>query len=244
MPVAKTYQSMPQQGEPFEENKRMYVYVLSKNGAKKVRWYTEDQYARMYPNQIHDIMDFNAHHAFGFDAADYITIFKGDQDRIQEWASDHRDVVRYNLTFLNYVPSRFNLPQNIPADITPIRLKWSEVRANDTRMRPHDEVTKQVHSMIVERNDTSEYQGEVGDWITKSLKIIKNISKISNYGEKHLHVMKDSDNNIYIWETGAKNFVVNSDITLQMKVKGHTVHEGAKTTIVWYCKEVLNDCTK
>ena len=46
MPVAKTYEKLTLQGEPFMENKRMYVYVLAKNGPKKVRWYSDAEYRR------------------------------------------------------------------------------------------------------------------------------------------------------------------------------------------------------
>ena len=49
--VAKTYQSLEIQGEPFEENKRLYVNVVTKSGLKKVRWYTDVEYRRMYPNE-------------------------------------------------------------------------------------------------------------------------------------------------------------------------------------------------
>lgn len=241
MPVAKTYAKMPQQGKPFMENKRMYVYVISKTGAKKVRWYTEQEYARMYNNEntlVKDIMDFNACHAFGFDTHGYITIFKGDQDYIKEWADEHRDVIRYNLTFLNYMPSRFDLPENIPANITPIRLDWSQVCNHDVYMRPHDEVESMVRSLIIDATAMGEYQGNIGEWLTKNLFIIKKTSKNSYYGEKHLYVMKDNENNIYMWETGAKNFSVKSQINLKMKVKAHTPYENHEATVVWYCKEV------
>ena len=39
MAVAKTYAKMEISGEPFMENKRMYVNVISPKGLKKVRWY-------------------------------------------------------------------------------------------------------------------------------------------------------------------------------------------------------------
>jgi hypothetical protein len=49
--VAKSYQKLIQIGEPFVSNGRQYVKVqTNKNTTKTVRWYTEAEYARMYPN--------------------------------------------------------------------------------------------------------------------------------------------------------------------------------------------------
>ncbi len=76
MPVAKTYQSFEQVGEPFSENGRFYVLVKAPKGEKKVRWYSDAEYRRMYPDAVkeNDLMDFDARHAFGFREGGYITI--------------------------------------------------------------------------------------------------------------------------------------------------------------------------
>lgn len=51
--VAKSYQSLPLQGEPFIENGKAYVFVIQNNKTtKKVRWYSDKEYAKMYPNEI------------------------------------------------------------------------------------------------------------------------------------------------------------------------------------------------
>ena len=50
--VAKSYQGLATFGEPFEENKKMYIVVVTSRGAhKKVRWYTDAEYAKMYPDE-------------------------------------------------------------------------------------------------------------------------------------------------------------------------------------------------
>ena len=48
--VAKSFQNMKQLGEPFNEKGKMYVNVKNeKSGTvRKVRWYTESEYAKMY----------------------------------------------------------------------------------------------------------------------------------------------------------------------------------------------------
>ena len=49
--VAKSYQGLEILCEPYELAKgRLYVKVRTKSGAnKEVRWYTEAEYAKMYP---------------------------------------------------------------------------------------------------------------------------------------------------------------------------------------------------
>ena len=67
MAVAKSYEKMALSGDPFVENGKMYVNVIAPKGLKKVRWYSDAEYKRMYPNAIltHDVMDFNAKHVPG-----------------------------------------------------------------------------------------------------------------------------------------------------------------------------------
>ena len=50
--VAKSYQALKKLSEPFAESGRMYIMVQLKSGKeKKVRWYTEKEYQRMYPGE-------------------------------------------------------------------------------------------------------------------------------------------------------------------------------------------------
>lgn len=236
MPVAKTYSKLELSGEPFKENGRMYVNVIAPKGIKKVRWYTDSEYQRMYPDEQkeNDIMDFNARHAFGFGPEGYITLYKG--SNVEEWAENDRRNIYYNLTFGYYTPGRLELPSLIDG-IQPIQLKWEEVAAEGNKMRPHEEVRKLVTSLI-NNASISNYQGQVNEWIQKEVKVREKKTKDSRYGDKHTYTLEDSKNNIYIWETGAKNYPITQTISLKMKVKEHKEVNGAKATVVWYCKEI------
>lgn len=235
MPVAKTYSKFELSGEPFKENGRMYVNVIAPKGIKKVRWYSDAEYKRMYPDEIieNDIMDFNAYHAFGFDYGGFITIYKGD---IETFAKEHREYFWYNLIFDYYTPSSIEIPE-LPTSITPIQLKWEEVRAHDTKMRPHDEVRKIVESYIYTKIE-SKYQGEVNEWLQETVTIREKTSKESRFGTKHTYTLVDAEGNSYIWETGTKDYTRNTTVSLKMKVKEHKEIDGVPTTVVWYCKEI------
>jgi len=235
MPVAKTYEKMQIQGEPFSENGRLYVNVIAPKGIKKVRWYSDTEYQRMYPDAVieHDVMDFNAKHVFGFEETGYITLYKG--KNVEEWANEDRTHIYYNLTFGFYTPGRFKLPYLIDG-IEPIQLKWEEVMAHDDRMRPHEEVKKLVDTILNDAS-SSQYQGEINEWLQKTVKVREKKSKDSHFGTKHTYSLEDSEGNTYIWETGAKDYSIAQTISLKMKVKEHKEINNEKATVVWYCKE-------
>lgn len=236
MAVAKTYEHMEIQGEPFKENGRMYVNVLAPKGLKKVRWYTDVEYKKMYPDtKVEPAVDeFNARSAFGFGEKGYILIYKG--RNVEEWAENDRTNVWYNCTFGYYTPSKFE-PPKVLNDIEVIQLKWEDVVAKDNTMKPHEEVQKIVAAMLKEES-VSVYQGEIDSWIQKEVKVREKKSKESHYGTKHTYTLEDSEDNIYVWETGSRDYPVAQTISLKMKVKEHKEINGEKVTVVWYCKEV------
>ena len=244
MPTARSYDKYSLDGEPFKENGRMYIYVMTPNGNKKVRWYTEAERAAQdrkagIESQKNDIMNFNARHAFGFGEKGYITIYKGDPQLIERWAENDRTNIWYNLTFKYYTPSKFPTPEVLNG-IEPIQLKWEQVMDHDDRMRPHEEITKLVDNIIGvhAQPSTSVYQGQENEWLEKELTIRENTTVENHFGEKHIHYMCDSEGNTYVWETGTKNFEVGMDVTLKMKVKAHKEINGEQCTVVWYCKEI------
>ena len=239
MAVAKTYAKMKISGDPFMENKRMYVNVVTPKGLKKVRWYSDAEYRRMYPGEeiVNDShMDFNARHVFGFGDSGYITIYRGNESILQEFRELHQESFRYNLTFGIYTPSHI-VVCDLPDGITPIRLMWKEVMDHDDRMKPHEVVQKIVAEKLGTINQ-SKYKGAINEWLQKTVKVAKKTSKESHFGTKHTYNLEDSEGNTYIWETGAKDFACDQTISLKMKVKEHKEIDGNEVTVVWYCKEV------
>ena len=236
MPVAKTYAKMEIQGEPFQESGRMYVNVIAPKGLKKVRWYTDAEYRRMYPDAVveHDVMDFNAKHVFGFEETGYITLYKG--RNVEGWANEDRTNIYYNCTFGFYTPGRLDTPHLIDG-IEPIRLMWEDVMAHDDRMKPHEEVKKIVAAMLNDES-ASTFQGKVDEWLQKTVTVREKKSKESHFGTKHTFTLEDSEGNTYLWETGAKDYPVAQTVSLKMKVKEHKEMNNEKVTVVWYCKEM------
>lgn len=240
MPTAKTYENYPLDGEPFEENKRMYVYVISPKGKKKVRWYSDAEYAKMYPKaEVTEQSNFNMRYAFGFREEGFITLYKGNEDDIRAWAqAEWPPKAWYNTLFHFYTPG-FMPIIDLPENITPVKLTWDEVKLNDTQLKNDTEVSDYVMARITNMvTHTSEFKGIENEWLEEEVTIRENKTSEDHFGEKHTHFMCDSKGNTYVWETGAKNFAVGMVTKLKMKVKAHKKINGEKCTIVWYCKEI------
>ena len=240
MAVAKTYAKMEISGEPFKENGRAYVNVITTKGLKKVRWYSDAEYARMYPREENknDIMDFNARHAFGFNDLGYITLYKGDEVDLEAIVDENHDSFRRNLTFGYYTPSHLAVPE-LPHTVVPVRLYWSDVMDHDDKMKPHDIVKKYVDNLLIlDANSTSKYQGAENEWLQKTVKVTKKSSKENHFGTKHTYTLEDSEGNLYVWETGARDYPTNASVSLKMKVKEHKEINGEQCTVVWYCKQI------
>ena len=221
-----------------------------------VRWYTEAERARQdraaekraeakVIKEEAKRIRFAARNAFGFGEAGYITLYKGNLDVISKYfksftidEAGHR-AAWYNQTFRWYTPSKMDVPEDLPEGVEAIRLDWNEVRdpedEEDLAMRDNDWVTEYVNSLITIPSK-SQYQGEIGDWVTKDVLVTKNVSLSSRFGESHMHILEDNEENVYVWTTGSKNYEEGSMLHLKMKVKDHKEYNGTKQTVVWYCK--------
>ena len=223
-----------------------------------VRWYTDSQRASMdraaerraeaaQAKKEARRVKFAARNAFGFGDAGYITLYKGDMEVISAYFKSftideegHR-AAWFNTIFGWYTPSKMEVPTDLPENVEAVRLDWDSVRdpedEENLAMQDNDFVSAYVKSLIAIPSK-SEYQGKVGEWMTKEVVVKKNITLNGRYGESHMHILHDSDENVYVWTTGSKNIKAGSAITLKMKVKEHKDYNGTKQTVVWYCKEV------
>ena len=216
----------------------------------EVRWYTDKQRealdraaekrAAAKEAKIQERhFKFAARNAFGFGEAGFITLFKGDSTILNEWAHETNPCrARYNTLFGWFCPSKLEII-NLPAEITPIVLKWDDVRnLNDPEnltMRDDAEVSKLIHELLDDLSK-SEYQGEVGDWLEREVTIKKNVPVDGRFGESRVHIMEDADGNEYVWITASKNLEVGFKCIMRMKVKEHKEYNDVKQTVVYYCK--------
>lgn len=243
--VAKSYQNLEILDEPHEKtaarssHPAMYVTVRTKTGTtKEVRWYTDKEYAKMYPGDV--IVTDNTvtlrplKEVLGFDKG-YITIFKGNTYEDKEYFK--LNAARYNRLWGWYFVSTDELPTDIPEDVEPLQLAWNLVSKDDNTLLPEDEVTAAVENLIYEPDD-SEYQGEVGDKLELIVIVEKAITLDSFYGASTMHVMYDYDGNCYVWTTSARSWEPQTEHHIIGTVKDHKLYKGTKQTVLTRCRSL------
>ena len=217
----------------------------------EVRWYTDKQRATMdraaekrkgiaVQKQEERRIKFAARNAFGFGKEGFITlIWCDDNEKIKSWRTDlPQHTVLYNNLFGWYIPSEKTLKE-LPDFLTFKRVEWNEVRNEEDpenlMMKEHEEVRKYIHSLKYGESKST-YQGQKDDWLEKDVIIKKNISVSGRYGDSHMHIMEDSDENVYVWTTASKSLEEGKTVHMKMKVKDHQEYNGVQQTIVYYCK--------
>lgn len=238
--VAKSYQSLEQVGEPYIKNGRQYVQVRTKSGTlKQVRFYTEKEYLKMYPDEKIETEDKiirfkQQKEVLGFGDEGFITIFKGNTYEDKEYFKESK--ARYARMWGWYFISTDVIPDDLPKDVEPIRLPWNLVGNEDGTLKNEDSVTAAVESLIYEP-DISEYQGKVGDRLDLVLTIESAISLDGYYGPSTLYTMRDEEKNIFIWITASTKIKLEEQENYHLKgtVKEHKFYKGKKQTILTRC---------
>jgi len=234
--VAKTYQNLKITSEPYTKNGKKYVKVLTKSGSEKeVRFYTEAEYNKMYPEAKVNNSKTNMKDVLGFTNG-YITIFRGNTYEDMDYFK--LNAARYNRVFGWHFVSTDELPDDIPEDLEPIRLNWEVVGNEDGSTKPEDEMKNAVEAILYAVQDAGEYNGEIGDTLELNLTVDKIYDVDSYYGSQRMHIFSDDCGRTYVWTTGAKKWEPESKHHVKAKVKAHETYRGRKQTIINYVKEI------
>lgn len=238
--VAKSYQDLPKVGEVFISSGRQYINVQLKSGKlKMVRVYSKVEYAKMYPDEAVPTNGIPSYlkgqkKALGFENG-YITIFKGDTYGNLGWFQ--KSIARYARLWGWYIVSTDEIPDDLPATVTPVRLNWEDVSDNGETLKNETEVIKFVESLMYDE-DPSEYVGEIGDRLDLIVKIERAIQTEGRYGISTIHTMRDENGNVYLWATSTKTLVEGNYYSMRGTVKDHSVYKNTKQTVLTRCLKV------
>lgn len=240
MPVAKSFQTFEQINAPYESAGRMYVDVRNPktNTVRKVRWYTDYEYGKLYPEEKANIAAAplrTLKDTLGFEKG-YITIFKGETYPLLEWFQN--SICRYHKLFGWYVPSAEEIPADVPPSISPVSLSWEDVSIGDNSLKLENEVKAAVEQLIYEPTK-SEFIGSIGERLTLDVTIVAARPIDSYFGASTLHTMKDSDENVFVWITSSKSWPVGAQKKIKATVKEHKIFRGTKQTYLTRCAEVV-----
>ena len=234
--VAKSYQKLETIGDVYISKGRQYIQVRTASGTiKAVRWYSDKEYAKMYPNDAAEqrVQLKTQKEVLGFENG-YITIFKGNTYEDKEYFKTN--AARYNKLWGWYFISTIDLPNDIPEDVEPIRLSWSLVGKEDGTLKTDREVIEAVETLVYDE-DISEYQGEIGDKIEVFITVEKAIALDGYYGPSTMHIMRDDDGNCYVWTTAARSWEVGSEHLIAGTIKELKQYKGTKQTVLTRCRE-------
>ena len=222
MATAPSFANLERLSEPFEENGKEYILVKTKSGTtRKVRWYEEPM------KKIRSTKE-----ALGFSKG-YITIFKGDTYPVLEWFQE--SVARYHNFWGWYIVSEDEVPEIIPAGVTPIQLKWEDVAfADEDQLRPESQIKEYIDSLMYDPSP-SKWQGEVGDRLEKVLTVTKVIPIEGYYGNSTMHIFSDPEENVYVWTTAAKTLEVGKTYIIRGSVKEYKMFKNVPQTILTRC---------
>lgn len=237
MAVAKSYQNLEIVKDPYAVNGKLYVQVKLGNGnTKQVRWYSDKEYEKYYgakPDHTNDPFYKTQKEVLGFKNG-FITIFKGDTYSCKDWFKENG--ARYTRFWGWGISSEMEVPAELPIGIEAIRLDWDLVGEGDN-LKSDSAVQEAVDAIMYEES-TSQYVGEIGQRIEVELTVDKAIKLDSYYGPSTMHIMKDADENVYVWTTGAKSWEEGSVRTVRGTIKDHKMYKNVKQTVLTRCAEV------
>lgn len=241
--VAKSFQNFEILTDVYEVSGKKYVRVRNpKTGTERqVRWYTEKEYARMYPEDAKSadsgsgdsLTGFNAKKALGFEKG-YISLFKGDTYPYQEWFS--KSIARYHDTWGWYIVSTDEVPADLPPSVSIVQLKWEDI-SDGEKLKPQPAIKQAVEALLYD-DCPSEFQASIGSRIERELTIKKAIKSDGYYGTSYFYVMEDENKNIYVWATSARNWQEGEVHKLRGTVKEHKLYKNQKQTVLTRCTEI------
>lgn len=237
--VAKSYQKMTLVNEPYaKSNGKLYIKVLNENTGKikEVRWYDEDEYYKMYPEDRPEQNLFaNQKKLLGFDEG-YITIFKGNTDKYDDWFN--RSIARYCVHWGWYIVSTDPIPFDLPYDLVPVRLDWDKVGQSTGELKDSKSIEAIISSLLY-GSHPSIFQGNVGDRLDLTVTVI-NFKQIENhFGKTAHHIFEDKDGNHYAWDTKAKFWAEGCVKHIKGTIKEHKIINNIQTTVLTRCIEQM-----
>lgn len=232
MPVAKTFENCPLLCEPYVVHNHQYVKIEVNGRPTEVRFYNDEEYARMYPEYSPLT---NPKIALGFTNGN-ITLLFGDTALYEDWFKN--SVARYNKTFGWYIASTDRIPDNLPPGITTAELSWETICGEDGINLKNDTELLKIINSIKYGEGESVFVGHIGDRNVFNVKVIKAIPIDNQFGHSTIHIMEDDEGNQFTWTTGAKTLSVGNIYRLTGTIKDHKNFKGINQTVLTRCSIV------
>ena len=241
--VAKSFQTFEIIDEPYTLSGRQYVKVKNPktNTIRQVRWYSENEYYKMYPEEAHAkaaavVQPIRSlKEVLGFELG-YITIFKGDTYTYLEWFQ--QSIARYHKIWGWYIISTDEVPAELPPQVEAKRLYWKDIALDDDTLKPESAITEHLDTLRYEES-VSEYVGKPGDRLEVEIEVVGFRRIDGYYGSSNIITMEDANGNVYVWITSARSWQVGEKKVIKGTVKEHKTFRNVKQTYLTRCAEVV-----
>ena len=162
MPPAKSYLNNKRLSDPYSRDGKQYIKIELKSGREKeVRFYTDQEFEKLYPGVEFEKTKLNEKHIFGFDHGP-ITLFCGDfqEEAANRWLCENRDCWR-NGIFGWFAPAGASLPPTMPTSLSTTLISWEEVGKEDGTLISRDFARKVANG---KRGKELKYCFDPSDW--------------------------------------------------------------------------------
>lgn len=235
--VAKSYQGLPFESEPYTLNGKEYIKVRMKNGSvKQVRSYSPSEYAKYNP-EIKVVQPAKSRKdILGFGEKGFIWLFKGKTpDATYENLDFFRaSPCRYTRVWGWYLPSDIEMPDPIPSNVEPIKLDWADVSLDD-QLIPEDQIVKVVDGMLYDAGE-SRHIGKVGDRVEFDGTCTRATINQSQFGISYFFVFQSDEGNIFTWGTSTRMLNEGTRYHIRGTVSDHTIYRNNCQTVLKRCK--------
>lgn len=205
--VAKSYQGLEIVGDVFVSSGRQYVNVRMKNNKiKTVRFYTEKEYAKLYPDVAATADPYRKpqKEILGF-TKDFVWIFEPSVGMNDEDEYFQQSTARFHKIYGWYFISSEPLPNDLPFGYNPVKLPWEVVGLSSGNLRSDADVETAIGKFFTTNSAITNYPHSVGERVEIEVKLDKIISFENNFGTgTTFRFIGVADNLPYIWITSAK----------------------------------------
>lgn len=164
-----------------------------------------------------------------------IILFKGDTYSHLDWF--RQSVAKYRKYCGWYIPSTEKMPEDVPEDLEPKVLKWSDISSDDATLLPDHKIKEVIESLLYDESP-SEWVGEIGQRMTMWL-LVKSIKEVDTfYGHSTIYNFEDENGNVIIWFSTGAGLDVEEDEWYQIvgTITKHQKYKNIKQTTINRCK--------
>lgn len=242
--VAKSYQKFKIIGEPFADSAsgRLYVKIKTNTGAeKKVRWYTQKEYDKMYPEEsaVSRSTDRIRSRAdvLGFEKG-YITLIFGEVEKEEEWLC--MSPARYSTICGWYFPSEATIPADIPAGLTRATLKKEAMFIDDNTLKTKYDIAIAIQKAKYPEQTMSKGISTPGERIAAYVNLIGKTETKNRYGgTDYVYTFKQlMSDDILEWHTSVQKYwEIGETLNILGTVKDHVATSVGVKTLLLRVKE-------